>query len=538
MNHSLSNSDGTASQPPHVGRGHRPSSERWGPYGVWRRGTLVLGLALWAVIVALPAGCLVFSAVARPHPAGGWHFTERQILLLGKTAALAGISTCLSVALALGVLTAIARRAGKTFPLWMGLPLLLPPYVYAFGWSGLWGPRLTALLGQASGWVLAAGVWSAWAWPIPAMILFSGWQRIGMAAYQAALLETGHAVAFRRVALEVLAGHLSTSCVLLWVLFMIEYSVPHACSIQVYSTELLAWAQVSRGAMDVVWPSMPAVVLVVAVAAYGWFRWGGWGRDDDQQDPPPPYAGKGYWPGSIVTAAIVLLTTVVPLLALVVKADGWQGFVRFWDVHGDDLIDSFILAAASGVIAVWMGVVLDSGVRRRWVRGLIVASTFLWGLMPPGMVGQAMVLTYQRLPLVYDHFPIMVLTEISRWGWIGFLAALLVRRSTPRVLVEQARTDGADEGTAGRAVGWWMHWPVVAFGAALIAAMSLAEVAAMSIVRPPGVGWIALTLMEKFHRLEDQMVATISIILAAAPLPALVLAMAWRRRAWVRNAGR
>ena len=77
-------------------------------------------------------------------------------------------------------------------------------------------------------------------------------------------------------------------------------------------------------------------------------------------------------------------------------------------------------------------------------------------------------------------------------------------------------------------VGWII---VGAAAGALAAAMCLAEVGAMSMVRPPGVGWMALTLMEKFHRFEDQMLVTISLMLAFAPLPAVVLGgLAWRAR--------
>jgi hypothetical protein len=213
----------------------------------------------------------------------------------------------------------------------------------------------------------------------------------------------------------------------------------------------------------------------------------------------------------------------VPLLGLIGRLSSLHSFVQLWRVYRGEIVESFAIAAAGGLAVVWMGTWLGPGGDRRHARRIAVAGTLLFGLLPAALVGQAMVVAYRGIPIIYDQWPVMVLTQSARWGWIGWLAAWLVGRSTSSVLMDQARADGADPTVAAMTVGWRVHWPILAFAGALAMALGLAEVAAMSMVRPPGIGWIAQTLMETFHRLEDQMLVTISLVLAAALLPALIL---------------
>jgi len=497
----------------------------------WRWG----GGLLWFASVPLPFVCVLVSVATGPAPSSGWWFSERQIALLGKTAVLAGASALLAMAPAILVVAVVGRlvvgrdRLGILGLLF--LPLFLPPYVHAFGWDGLLSARLASLLGDLSGWVRAAGVWSGWAWPIPAILVAGAWRRTGHAAYQAALLDASAGVAFRRAVLPILAGHAATAGIILWCLFMIEYNVPHACSIQVYATELLAWAQASRHAIDVVWPSLPLLVVVTAGGVAALIFRPGSASADEQHDWQASCSGRAEAWRWAVLGLVVGATVFLPLYGLIRRLSSMRSFVQLWCVYRDELLQSLGVAIVVGVIVVWIGTWLAVGLPRKSVRALMVIATVVLGLMPAALVGEAVLVTYRRIPFIYDQWPVMVLAQAARWSWIGWLAGRLISRSAATQLMEQARTDGAGQVTAQFVVGWRLHWPVLVGTGTIAAAFALAEVAAMSLVRPPGVGWIAQTLMETFHRLEDQMLVTISLVLAAAPLPALGLGwIVWHMR--------
>ncbi|MBN1345288.1 MAG: hypothetical protein JXQ73_21525 [Phycisphaerae bacterium] len=499
--------------------------------GAWR----LIGAALWVAAILIPLLGLVVSLATGPVPRDGWWPSSRQMALLGKTAGMAAMGAIFSLAISLPTIRGLcrlgARRRRGPIALLVAVPLLLPPYVYVFGWDRVIPISLIHLLGDWAPLARTVWVWAGWSWPIPALVLASGWQRVGHGAYRAALLDADAPTAFRLAALPLLAGHAAIAMIVLWVLFMIEYNAPHACSAQVFATELLAWAQSSRHAVDVVAPALPLTVVVIAGCGAVLVGLRGRASEDDRQEAAPVELGVGRLRPIAPVLAVFLVTVVLPVGGLVVRLASWDSFVRLWRVYDRELIESVAIAAACGLAVVWVGTALVGSGSLRWARRTAVGMSVVVGLMPAALVGQAVVAAYQRVDLVYDHWPVMVLTQVARWGWIGCLAAWLVARSAPESLVDQARADGAGEVEAEVRVGWRDQWPVLAAAIALVGALSLAEVPAMSMVRPPGIGWIAQTLMEKFHRFEDQMLVTICCVLAAAPIPAILLSwVAWRRR--------
>jgi ABC-type spermidine/putrescine transport system permease subunit II len=72
---------------------------------------------------------------------------------------------------------------------------------------------------------------------------------------------------------------------------------------------------------------------------------------------------------------------------------------------------------------------------------------------------------------------------------------------------------------------------MLAAGVFVATALNLSEAAATSLVRVPSVNSIALILIEKFHRFEDEMLIALSLIMAAAAAPAVWLA-ARAARSW------
>ena len=473
--------------------------------------------------MVVPAIVLVVRSIAGEAPSAGWLPSVRQWGLLMNTAGLAGAAVCVSTVCALPAAYAVGqcgRLSDK--PLMVGLmvvPLLLPPMVYAFGWQ-----RLITLPGH----VQCVWVWSAWAWPIPALIIGSGWSRFGRGGYEAALLSASAWSAFLRVALPVLLRYVATGCLVLLVLFMGEYSVPHACGLNVYATDLLGLAE-SYGARagEVLWPSMP-LLLVLAVACGT--AWTLWRRSASEEDvlptaSTPPRASKGL---ILVVAGLVLVTVVVPIVGLAWHPSIRSWMAEAWRTYHVELLQSIGVSVASGVVAVAMGAGLAL-----WPlgRGVGTALALAFGILPGALIGQALVVTYLHVSIVYDHWPIVVLSYVARFGWVGMLVGYLAVSDVRRELVDQARADGADEFVVDTRVRLYPNWPVLASGILLVAALSLADVTAITLVRIPSIGTISLTLIEKMHRFEDSMLASLSLWLVLPALPSAVfVALSLRRK--------
>jgi ABC-type spermidine/putrescine transport system permease subunit II len=100
---------------------------------------------------------------------------------------------------------------------------------------------------------------------------------------------------------------------------------------------------------------------------------------------------------------------------------------------------------------------------------------------------------------------------------------MVMTTGTRRDLVGQAQTDGATRMGVLAHVYIPANWPTVLGGVAVVAALSIADIAACSLVRVPGYGPISLILMDKFHFFEDAMLISLSLWLIAASLPGVLL---------------
>ncbi len=489
--------------------------------------TSALLLTGWAIFVlafvwptiALIAGCLVQDQT----PEGGFAISARQWGLLWRSGWLSAAATvvCVVVSLPGAYLIGQARRIAHqpVIAACQFAVLLCPPMVYAFGWDRIlpktFDPDLRCI-----------GVWALWAWPIPVMVIGAAWSGSGRRAYEAASLVASRGSAFIHAVLPTLFPHVALSALILFVIFFGDYGVPSSCGLTVYATELLGWASSSTRTIDVVWPAiMPTAVtlLVLLTIVHFWRRCAA--------DEPGDGAAFTKSPLLRLTVLTVLLVSgPLPMGMLVARFASFNTIIEAFRTYAFDLGCSLGVALVSGVAAVAMGFGVVIAAR---LRSLTTAWAMVFGALPGALIGEALVTAYNRPSLgwLYDHWPIVALAYVARFGWIGLLVALLVSRHRAGDLSAQARTDGATES----GIVWHllvpMNWPFIAAGVAVVAALSLADLSASALVRVPTFNPIAYTVMDKFHRFEDGMMVALSLwLVGAAILPALFLAWALRRR--------
>ncbi|MBI4718382.1 MAG: hypothetical protein HY763_11295 [Planctomycetes bacterium] len=482
---------------------------------------------LFAAAIALPTAALLVRVIAQgAAPSEGFTFSARQGLLLWRSTWTAAAATVLCILTALPCVPVLARsgRCTGSWPLaatMMGV-LVCPPMIYAFGWAHL----LPATLPPE---VRCIGVWCLWAWPIPAMALAAGWIHAGRQAYEAAVLAVTPTQATLRVALPALRRHLALAALLLFLLFFNDHGVPHACAVIVYATELLGWASSSSRPIDILWPALPAVVAtLITLAALARVATRA-SHDSSGGEPATLHRGRG---SAVVVAAVyALVTFVLPIGAFTARLTTPQALADAFAVYARDLLYSLGVAALSGclVAATAAGLCWNHRVRRLaawWSVGL--------GALPGGLVAVMLICAYAAPAgsFLYDDWPILVLSALARFGWLGMAAVTFLLPPDRDPLTAQARTDGATPGV----IAWRVHLPVVCpalLGVAVCAAAwAIAEVPASSLLRPPTFSPIALLVIEKFHRFETDMLIALGLwLVAGAVCAAAVLSWLLRRRA-------
>lgn len=477
-----------------------------------------VGWGLFLAAIGWPIIALVIRIFSQgAAPTDGFTFSARQAGLLWRSTWLAGAATffCLLIALPSAHYIGSKGRLSRSpiLAVLVGATLLCPPMVYAFGWQYLLPVTFPP-------YVRCIGVWALWAWPIPAMLIGTGWRQGGWKVYEAALLETSPRRAFLHAVLPLLLRPLALSALILFVVFFNDYGVPHACGLVVYATELLGWASSSPLVIDAAWPAIPSVSLtslaLLAMLAL-------WRRTVSAEWTSTQAVTLNR--ASLVSVAMVcgcLALSFSPIGGLAAKLGSWQALATAWALHSQDLAWSAACALLAGLCVIVMGLGVASVQQSRTAA---LGCAMVLGAVPGALVGVAIVAAYgyPSLSGVYDHWPIIVISYIARFGWLGILTALLVMVSTDEDILAQAQTDGATQSAILARIQIPANLPLLLSAVAVIAALSLAEVPTSSLVRVPDFGPIAHLLIEKFHRFEDQMLFALSLWLLLATLPPVFL---------------
>lgn len=482
-----------------------------------------IGWLTFVTAIAWPGIALVASTIGQGvSPQDGFGFSSRQMLLLWRSVWMAGLATGLAVGISLPVALVIGRsgRLCNSAFVVAGLSAVLfcPPMVFAFGWErmlpGWFDPR-----------VRCVAVWSLWAWPIAALIVGAGWARTGRRSYEAASLSAGPVRAFLWAALPSLWRHISLGSVIIFALLVGEYTVPHACGVVVYSTELLGWAANSVNTIDSVWPALPVVGLVVIGVVFAW-RIAFACLDEAAVDVP---ASLGSRKLTALAGGLFAVSWMVPLAGLAKRSGGVDALRTALDVYGRDMAFSIGVAGLAGLLVACVGIAVATSPR---LGGFIAMIALGWGVVPGALTGEAMVAAYNRASFaaIYDHWPIVAICYASRFAWIGAIFGLCPRAMTQSKLVLQARTDGASEQAVASLVTIPLAAGLLVCGFAISMALGVAELPATTLVRVPDYNPIAHVLIEKFHRFEEEMLAALSLFLVIATIPGVVVSLVVLRR--------
>lgn len=471
------------------------------------------GWSLFIAAIGWPTlALIIYTVLDGKAPEGGYTFTSRQWSLIGQTCCLSLGATvfCHLIALVPAYLLGRSRSGGVRFSL-MALAVMVlinPPMVCAFGWERIlpadFDPTYRCIL-----------VWSLWLWPIPALLLGGGWFTLGKSAYEAALMNLNPFGAFFRVVLPVLSRHIIVSGLLVFMLCLNDYGVPHACGLMVYATDLLGWAAGSTHIIDTLWPASLGILITLACLLILYRAWLSFDSASDQSartDSTPPLSVSLF----LFLLCLFLVSWVLPLGTLFVRDASMAAMRETINTYGYDLVVSLLLAMVAATLSLWLGFVLATvGGTFRILRQATLVWAILLGALPGALVGIAMVSAYNHAASgwIYDNWPIVVVCYLARFGWVGALTGWLVANSGGSALIDQARTDGATDFPILTMIRIPMNRSLILGGWCVIVALSLAESAASGLVQIPGFTPISLILIEKFHRFEDGILVSLCFCL-------------------------
>lgn len=485
-----------------------------------------VGVCLLAATVAYPAIMLILKCF-ESIPGGAAGSVDAMGISSGgfpmelffRSAGLAALGATVACLLAIpGImligLAANASQIGFVASLVVA-PLILPPMVIALGvrsWLGGAGDFRCIL------------VWALWCWPISALLIGGAWARRGHQLYEVALMSGGRLAALRCVLTSVLVRSILGAWMLLFAVFLGDYSVPHACDIIVYATALLSEATSSpypNGTVIAGLPLLVPMLIAVGIAYVAGTR----GTVDDHDDA----VKTSMRPPRIMVVSVLLLiatSVLIPLYGLIKDIELGSAIALTWQLYRADIAYSLATALIAGMLIIWLGTCVAASALLRRFAPLVVLA---WAVVPGALVGEAVIAAYLPFEGIYSHWMLTVVGYVARFGWMGVLFAYVVVKQADEASIGAAMVDGATPGLATFRVTLANHWPTLFAGVLISAALSLADVATTSLVRVPVFSPVSLILIEKFHRFEDDILAALCVLLMVAACPGVaLLSLAWR----------
>ncbi len=438
----------------------------------------------------------------------------------------------------------VVRRVGMVRAAWVLVPLALPSY-FAYAGYGivrapgtLVGNWVEGLVG--GGWTLAPLVASRvvavvglvlWAWPVAAMVMGGVLRRLDEGVLEQSRLELGPLARFWLLARLGLPAFFAGAAMV--ALLMVGSAVPlHVSQTPTYAIRV--WFELTlRPGSALVWVSAWPVLVVAALAGWGIGAWlEAWTRAAQRGEGAAAVgggdAGRSGGSGGLAWSGVWLaltLSVAVPTFLFLWSVREWASVGKFWALHGGAMRDSALVAMAAGAglaavtVIVWRGM-LAEGLGAR-VTGWSVRVLMVAGLTPGVLVGLAWMRTAGLGPAwLGDSVVVLVLAQVTRYGFLGALAGCWLAASESRGLRDLRLMDGAAaSGGVSGWLGWWRtsgvrHGGVVAAVGVVGAALSLHETEASVVVAPIYVQSLAQAMLGYLHfaRMEELSVGALMLL--------------------------
>lgn len=466
-------------------------------------------------------------------------------------------ATVAVVAVTFGTIAAlVTERAAVPGQRWlrlgMLLPLLVPPFVSAFGWTRAFGPR--GLLDQLVGFslpglygplgiVLVLSIAATpLAWLVVAGALAS---RVEPDLERAARASgAGTLATLRTVTLPLLRPALLSAAVVVFVFAVNAFGVPAVlgtpAGFATITTRLYQDLALSADPAAFVRATTMAVTLVVlAIVVVGSADALFAGRGAIRTAVPAGGAGGGRGGGVLALAmgGAIFVTTIVPFVALVLaaltRAAGLAPVPANWTLANfgealdsrfvGGLVHSLVLATSTATIVLLLGALGAAVIRGRW---RVLGTAITLGFAVPGSaLAIAILLAYGGW--LRNTLAIILAAYVAKFWALGHrqLAGSVDR--LPPDQVRAARASGAGAIDTLRSIVVPILRPSIAAGWLVVFVFALHELTMSSLLYGPGSETLAVVVLN-VQQLGDPTVSaalavllTGLVVLAAAPLAVL-----------------
>jgi iron(III) transport system permease protein len=504
------------------------------------RGLIAISAAIAALLAVPLVFLLIESRSAGISNVTGQIFRSLTGTLLWNTVRLTVVVTLLCAIIGTTTAWLIERTDLPGRRVWAVLvvvPLAIPDFVVAFGWSSLWN--------WVQGFPGAVVVMTLAVYPLVHLPVAASLRHADPGQEEVARsLGVGRVRTFARITLGQARGAILGGCLLVALVLLAEYGAFEMLSYQTFTTEIFTNLNEPGGVPTAC--ALSLVLVVISLFVLGGETWAGGGRRISRSGPmvarimPPLRLGAARIPALLGLTALILLAVGVPIWASIY----WMAQGGVPSVDGVSMLDAAWHTGSYGICAALLDTLLALPVAVLAVRHspggrhLLERSTYLVLAMPGVVI--ALALTYFTEQYLQGSFyqtaPLLIVCYAVMFFPLALVAVKAAIARAPAGLDEVARSLGQRKLAAFCRVTLRLAAPGLVAAFCLVFLEVVTELTATLILVPTGVQTLASQFWQYQASLSYAQAAPFALVMiAVAALPSIVLGRFFNRTAQARG---
>jgi iron(III) transport system permease protein len=511
----------------------------------WRKIPQRFGLFMFLLVVLAPLLVLLIRLV--PSLSNGniqWLTLavpsgRRLVLLLNSLGFAAAVAIAGVILGTLGGIILWRWDTGwRSYLRWLVIVLApIPPYIHALAWTSSAYAVNSALQAiglptiPLQGWL---GSW--WVQLMSLAPIAVGLALVGLKSVEPLLIDSARMMrsdisSLIKIILPLAAPALLAGGGVLFLLSLIDYSVPSLFNLNVYSLEIFAEYSASNEPVRALLLSLPLLIIAVAVVLVSMSALKNAALSSAWHIPA--WKTSPTWPKWLVTllwlAMVALATQVaVPLVSLTAAVGTWPGLVSAIASAHREITFTFWIDILVVVICLPLALAVARELvsSKRW-------ATLLWILViaplaiPPPLVGIGLIAIWNR-PLffdVYDSSLMPVLASLARFSPLAVIVLVAQLRRINPLLIDAARMLQTSHWQTWTRIWLPMLSPGLLAAAGIVFALTTSELGATLLVAPPGQATLTMRIYNFLHYGASGTVAGLCLMMSVTILAAGIVAV-------------
>ena len=412
----------------------------------------------------------------------------------------------------------------------------IPPYIHALAWTSTiytvntWLQNIGLPALPVQGWVTVWWIQLMSLAPIAIGLALIGLKSVEPAIIDSARMLRSDIAGLFRVILPLAAPALLAGGGVLFLLSLLDYSVPSLVNLNVYSLEIFAEFSANNQPVRALLLAFPLLVIAIAVILVSLSPLRNAAQSSSWR--VPNWKVGPVWPKWLVflqwLALIVLLgQIVVPLVSLTTAVGTLSGMATTINLAHKEIIFTLWISVIVALIClpIAYAVAREMVYSRRWEKLIwLVVITPL--AIPPSLIGIGLITIWNRsFPIqVYGTSLMPILAGIARFAPFAVMVIAAQLRSINPLLIDAARILQTNRWQTWKQIWLPMLMPGLLAAAGIVFVLTTGELGATLLVAPPGQATLTIRIYNFLHYGASSVVAGLCLMMALTILIAGIIA--------------